>query len=144
MHRWAAAPSERVAAPVMASEAGGVSPLRRRNPGLAAALSIVPGLGQLYNGHPRKGLFYLLWTVFTIAPAVALIMAGQSIGHSLLVHGSGALFLLIALVSVFVFIGLFLAGLFIWASSIIDAYQSAVALGAGEPERAAQRRMFRL
>jgi len=45
---------------------------------------------------------------------------------------------------VFAFIGLFLAGLFTWASSIIDAYQSAVAMGAGDTERAAQRRMFRL
>jgi hypothetical protein len=71
-------------------------------------------------------------------------MAGQSIGHSLLTHHSGALFLLIALVSVFLFLGLFLAGLFIWASSIIDAYQSAVAMGAGDLERASQRRMFRL
>ena len=128
----------------MASEAGGVSPLRRPNPGVAAGLSIVPGLGQLYNRHPRKALYYLSWTVFTIGPAILLIMAGQTVGHTLLTHGSGALFLLIALVSVFAFIGLFLAGLFIWASSIIDAYQSAVALGAGDPERAAQRRMFRL
>jgi hypothetical protein len=128
----------------MASEAGGVNPLRRPNPGVAAGLSIIPGLGQLYTGQPRKALWYLFWTVFTIGPAVLLIMAGQSIGHSLLTHGSGALFLLIALVSVFAFIGLFLAGLFIWASSIIDAYQSAVAIGAGDTERAAQRRMFRL
>ncbi|MFI5287113.1 MAG: hypothetical protein ACHQ4F_12435 [Candidatus Dormibacteria bacterium] len=128
----------------MASDAGGVSPLRRPNPGLAAGLSIVPGLGQLYTGHPRKALYYLLRTVFTIGPAVLLIMAGQSVGHTLLMHGSGALFLLIALVSVFVFLGLFLAGLFIWASSFIDAYQSAVALAAGDPERAAQRTMFRL
>jgi hypothetical protein len=141
---WAAAPSGRVAAPVMASEAGGVSPLRRPNPGLAATLSIIPGLGQLYNGHPRKALFYLCWTVFTIGPGVLLIMAGQTVGHTLLTHGSGALFLLIALVSVFVFLGLFLAGLFVWASSIIDAYQSAVALGAGDAQRAAERRMFRL
>jgi hypothetical protein len=128
----------------MASEAGGVSPLRRPNPGLAAGLSIVPGLGQLFTGYPRKALYYFGWTVFTIGPAVLLIMAGQSIGHSLLTHGSGALFLLIALVSVFAFIGLFLAGLFIWASSIIDAYQTAQALAAGDLERAAQRRMFRL
>jgi hypothetical protein len=128
----------------MASEAGGVSPLRRPNPGLAAGLSVIPGLGQLYTWHPRKALFYLCWTVFTIGPAILLIMAGQSIGHNLLEHHSGALFLLIALFSVFAFIGLFLTGLFVWASSIIDAYQSAVALGAGDAERAAQRRMFRL
>jgi hypothetical protein len=128
----------------MASEAGGVSPLRRPNPGLAAALSIVPGLGQLYNGHPRKALFYFLWTLFTIGPAILLIMAGQAVGHTLLTHHSGLLFLLVALVSVFAFIGLLLAGLFVWASSIIDAYQSAVALGAGDPEAADRRRMFRL
>jgi cell division protein FtsW (lipid II flippase) len=128
----------------MASEAGGVTPLRCPNPGLAAGLSIVPGLGQLYTWHPRKALYYFAWTVFTIGPAVLLIMAGQNIGHSLLTHGSGALFLLIALVSVFLFIGLFLAGLFIWASSIIDAYQSAVAMKAGDLERAAQRKAFRL
>ena len=128
----------------MASEAGGVSPLRRPNPGLAAGLSIVPGLGQLFTGYPRKALNYFGWTVFTIGPAVLLLMAGQSLGHSLLPHGAGALFLLIALVSVVAVIGLFLAGLFIWASSIIDAYQTAQALAAGDVERAAQRRMFRL
>ena len=71
--------------------------------------------------------------MFTIGPAMLLIIAGQYVGHTLLTHGSGALFLLIALVSVFAFLGLFLAGLFIWASSIIDAYQSAVALGRGRP-----------
>jgi hypothetical protein len=128
----------------MAAEAGGVSPLRRPNPGLAASLSIVPGLGQLYNRQPRKAVYYLLWTVFTIGPAVLLIMAGQAVGHTLLTHHSGALFLVVALFSVFAFIGLFLAGLFLWASSIIDAYQSAVALGEGDAERASRRRMFRL
>jgi hypothetical protein len=128
----------------MATEAGGVSPLRRPNPGLAAGLSIVPGLGQLYNRQPRKAAYYLLWTVFTLGPAVLLIMAGQAVGHTLLTHHSGALFLVVALFSVFAFIGLFLAGLFLWASSIIDAYQSAVALGAGDSERASRRAMFRL
>ena len=128
----------------MAAEAGGVSPLRYPNPGLAAGLSVIPGLGQLYTWHPRKAAFYFLWTLFTIGPAILLIMAGQSIGHSLLTHKAGALFLLVALVSVFVFLGLILAGLFLWASSIIDAYQSAVALRAGDRETAARRRGFRL
>src|ERR1700685_3374634 len=97
----------------MASEAGGVAPLRRPNPGVAAGLSIIPGLGQLYIWYPRKAVYYFLWTVFTIGPAVLLIMAGQSIGHTLLTHHSGALFLLMALVSVFLFIRLFLGRLFI-------------------------------
>ena len=56
----------------------------------------------------------------------------------------GALFLLVALVSVFAFLSLFLAGLFVWASSAIDAWQSAVAIAAGDRERADRRRMFRL
>jgi TM2 domain-containing membrane protein YozV len=131
-------------APVMAAEAGGVKPLRRPNPQIAVALSLVPGLGQLYNGQPRKALYFFLWTLLTIGPGIALIIAGQSVGHALLTRHLGALFLLVALLSVFAFLSLFLAGLFIWSSSAIDAWQSAVAIGAGDHERAASRRMFRL
>jgi TM2 domain-containing membrane protein YozV len=31
-----------------------------KSPVLAAALSIIPGLGHLYLGHYRKGFFYLV------------------------------------------------------------------------------------
>jgi TM2 domain-containing membrane protein YozV len=134
----------RVLAPAVAAEAGGVKPLRRPNPQIAVGLALVPGLGQLYNGQPRKALFFFLWTVLTTGPAVLLIVGGQSVGHALLTRHLGALFLLVALLSVFAFLTLFLAGLFIWASSAIDAWQSAVAIGAGDHERAASRRMFRL
>ncbi len=34
----------------------------RRDPNLAALLSICPGLGQLYNGQNRKGLLFLVVT----------------------------------------------------------------------------------
>jgi hypothetical protein len=134
----------RVVAPVMAAEAGGVTPLRHPNPQIAVGLAIVPGLGQLYNRQPRKALFFFLWTLFTIGPAILLIIAGQSVGHALLTRHLGALFLLVALVSVFAFLSLFLAGLFVWASSAIDAWQSAVAIASGDRERADRRRMFRL
>ncbi len=134
----------RSAAPVMAAEAGGISPLRRPNPIAAVILSIVPGLGQLYNGQPRKALYFLLSTALTIGPAVLLITEGQTVGHALLTSNSGALFLLVALVSVFAFIGLFLAGLFLWASAAIDAWQSATALRAGDVSAALPRRMFHL
>jgi hypothetical protein len=140
----AAAAVVRVMAPVVAAEAGGVAPLRRPNPQIAVGLALVPGLGQLYNLQPRKALYFFLWTLFTIGPAVVLIIAGQSVGHALLTRHLGALFLLVALVSVFAFLSLFIAGLFIWASSAIDAWQSAVAIGAGDLELAARRRMFRL
>lgn len=33
-----------------------------RSPWLAAGLSIIPGLGHIYLGHYKKGLFYLLAT----------------------------------------------------------------------------------
>jgi hypothetical protein len=131
-------------APAVAAEAGGVKPLRRPNPQIAVGLALIPGLGQLYNGQPRKALFFFLWTVFTIGPAVVLIVGGQSVGHALLTKHLGALFLLVALLSVFAFLSLFLAGLFVWASSAIDAWQSAVAIGTGDDQRAASRRMFRL
>lgn len=32
----------------------------RKNPTLAAALAIVPGMGHVYLGHNMKGLFFLL------------------------------------------------------------------------------------
>jgi hypothetical protein len=131
-------------APVVAAEARGVKPLRRPNPQIAVGLSLIPGLGQLYNGQPRKALYFFLWTLCTIGPGVLLIIAGQSVGHTLLTHNLGALFLLVALVSVFAFLSLFIAGLYLWGSSAIDAWQSANALCAGDLELAAQRRKFRL
>jgi hypothetical protein len=131
-------------APIVAAEARGVKPLRRPNPQISVGLSLIPGLGQLYNGQPRKALYFFLWTLCTIGPAILLIVAGQSVGHTLLTHHLGALFLLVALVSVFAFLSLFLAGLYLWGSSAIDAWQSANALSAGDLELAARRRKFRL
>ena len=128
----------------MAAEASGITPLRRPNPLLATGLSIIPGLGQLYNGQPRKAAYFLLSTVLTIGIAILLITKGQDVGHSLLAGHSDGLFLIVALVSVLVFIGLFLTGLFLWASSAIDAFQSAKALRSGDAEAAAGRRMFHL
>jgi TM2 domain-containing membrane protein YozV len=131
-------------APVVAADAGGVKPLRRPNSQIAVGLSLIPGLGQLYNGQPRKAAYFFLWTVCTLGPGILLIIAGQTVGHALLTQHLGALFLLVALVSVFAFLSLFLAGLYMWGSSAIDAWQSANALCAGDLELAARRRKFRL
>jgi len=129
---------------VMAADASGISPLRRPNPYVATGLSLIPGLGQLYNGQPRKAVYFLIFTLLTIGPAILLITEGQNVGHGLLTRHSDGLFLIFALVSVLLFIGLFLTGLFAWASSAIDAWQSAKALRSGNVEAAAGRRMFRL
>ncbi|MBV8301318.1 MAG: hypothetical protein JOY68_05300, partial [Candidatus Dormibacteraeota bacterium] len=72
----------------------------RRDPRIAAALSLIPGLGQLYNGQWRKSLFFLVATVLCFGPAVLLITAGEGFGRSLLDSRHLALFLLVAFASV--------------------------------------------
>lgn len=39
---------------------GGAFARSAKSPWLAAALSVVPGLGHIYLGHYKKGLFYLV------------------------------------------------------------------------------------
>jgi TM2 domain-containing membrane protein YozV len=99
---------------------------RRRDPRVAAALSVVPGLGQLYNLQPAKAVFFLLSTILTIGPAVLLITAGERLGTELLHRGAGTAFLLLALGSVIVFLALLLLGLAFWASAVVDARRSAI------------------
>lgn len=105
--------------------------VRRRDWRIAAALSIVPGAGQLYNGQPRKALFYALATLLTIGPAVVLITFGERIGSGLLEHQSFATFLLLALGSVLLFLLTFVLGLYFWASAVVDARYSARELSDG-------------
>jgi hypothetical protein len=111
---------------------------------IALALSVIPGLGQLYNGQPRKALFYVLGTLLTIGPAVLILVTGERIGHALLASHIGAVFLLVATLSVILFIALFVLGLFAWASAGIDAWRSAVAISEGDQGEAVRRRFFRL
>jgi hypothetical protein len=118
--------------------------LRAPNRTVAAALTVVPGLGQLYNGQPGKALSFFLATLFTIGPAVALITIGERVGHSLLAGHAAAVFVVVALLSVLVFLLLFVLGLFAWISALVDAWSSASALGAGDREQATRRRLFRL
>ena len=48
------------------------APGRHRNPRLARAISIIPGLGQLYYGAPRRGLQYLLGVLIPAGLAAAI------------------------------------------------------------------------
>ncbi len=126
------------------AEASGGRVLRRPNWRVAAGLSILPGLGQLYNGQPRKALFFLLGTVLTIGPGVLLLTAGQGFGHSLLEGHHFGPFLVVALGSVLIFLVLFVLGLFLWASSAADARRTAIALREAAPEDAQRTWFFRL
>lgn len=105
---------------------------------------MVPGLGQLYNGQPRKAGRFLLLTVFTVGPAILLITNGEDFGHSLLAGRHFALFLLVALGSVLVFLALFVLGLFFWASAAADARRTALLLRDGDEGEAAKIRFFHL
>lgn len=111
---------------------------------LAAGLSVVPGLGQLYNRQPRKAVFFLLATVLTLGPAVLLIMFGEQVGHGLIDRHAFTLFLLLAFVSVLLFLVLFVLGLFFWASAAADARRSALALHNGGGSEATRVWFFRL
>lgn len=110
-----------------------IPPVRRRDWRVASGLSLVPGLGQLYNGQPRKALFYLLATAACIGPAVVLIMWGEGLGSGLLRGRSFGGFLLLALSSVLAFLVVFVLGLYFWASAVVDARCSALELTEGVP-----------
>ena len=111
---------------------------------IAAGLSILPGLGQLYNGQWRKALFFFIATLLCLGPAVLLITAGESFGHSLLDAQHFGLFLLVAFGSVLVFLLLLVMGLFLWASAAADARATAMALHEGRADDAAGTRFLRI
>ena len=129
----------------MAAEARGGQVLRRRpHPRVAAGLSLLPGLGQLYNGQPRKALYFLLAIVLTLGPAVLLISFGERLGHSLIDQHAFALFLLVAFASVLLFLVLFILGLYLWASAAADARHTAISLREGGVAEEAKVWFFRL
>src|SRR5436853_337527 len=81
-------------------------------------------------------------TLFTVGPAVVVITYGQRIGHALLSHHVvGVVF---AFVSVLLFLALFVLGLLAWISALVDAWSSAGALGSGDAEQAARRKVFKV
>lgn len=127
----------------MVSDAGR-RPSMRHDWHIAVALSMVPGLGQLYNGQWRKALFFLIGTVLCLGPAVLLITAGERFGHSLLSGQQSGLFLLVAFLSVMVFLLLFIMGLFLWASAAADARRTAMALREGRSDDAVRTWFFHI
>ncbi|MHB8717640.1 MAG: hypothetical protein ACYDAC_01945 [Candidatus Dormibacteria bacterium] len=117
---------------------------RQRDWRIGVALSVVPGLGQVYNGQPRKAAFYFLGTLLSIGPAVLLITFGERAGSSLLEGRAFAAFLLLALASVLVFLLVFVLGLYLWASAFVDARHSALELNQAVPGAAGRWWFFHL
>lgn len=121
---------------VMADQSLALARVRHRSSRFAVGTSIVPGLGQLYNFEPRKAAFFFLGTVLSIGPAVILIMVGEQLGRHLLDQHSGAGFLAVAFGSILAFLVLFVFGLYVWGSAVVDASRTARRLSRGEPEGA--------
>jgi len=124
VHRPVVAPT-----PILPSEP------RRLNPRRAAYLSIVPGLGQLANGEPSKAMAFLggviaLFALSFSVPGLTtdLVSVWRPKG-SLMV----ALSVIVELLSLLVFIAIFLAALAFWYASIHDARLTAVEKNAGRP-----------
>ena len=98
-----------------------------KNPGLAAVLSFFyPGLGQFYNGHFLKGIFFLfIWPILFVVAwligagvaigATGVVAEGGSDQHHTAAAAMGSIFLVILIIAA-------IAG---WIWPIVDAYRSA-------------------
>lgn len=102
-----------------------------RNPRLAGWLSIVPGLGQLYNGQPRRALVVLGGTLGFFALAFASVEGPNVL--LLALHAGGLLTVVVGLLGVLLFLGFLLAGMTFWYIGFHDALVSARDLQAGRP-----------
>ncbi|WP_094243395.1 hypothetical protein [Tetragenococcus halophilus] len=84
---------------------------QRKSPILAAVLSIIPGLGQVYNGQKIKGVLFLLTTalfifellLFGIPAFENLVTLGTEplVDHSLFLLIEGTLQLIITIIFIF-------------------------------------------
>jgi hypothetical protein len=98
---------------------------RRRRPSLNAAswLSLLPGLGQLYNRQPRKALAFFLgvavlfFASFNVPAVTDALVAWWRPRGGLAV----SLSLVLQMLSLLLFIGLFLGALAFWYASFHDA-----------------------
>jgi hypothetical protein len=114
-----------------------VAATRRRDWRIAAALSIVPGGGQLYNGQAAKARYYFMWAVGCLAADVLFFLGGSALGRQWIADGRLIPAMIFGMVAIFVFIGLLVYGLFIWGSAVVDATAAAREItdtGEGSPK----------
>ncbi|TMD09375.1 MAG: hypothetical protein E6J01_01985 [Chloroflexi bacterium] len=110
---------------------------RRLNPRRAAYLSLIPGLGQLSNGQPKKAAAFLAGVIalfalsFSVPGVTTDVVGAWRPRGSLMV----SLSVILELVSLLVFIALFMAALVFWYASIHDARLTAVERNTGTPTR---------
>jgi hypothetical protein len=105
-----------------------VIPARQRSPRLARVISIVPGLGQLYYGAPKRGAQYFAGVVL---PALAAALV-YSYSFDMAFLGVGPLVtLLLFVVSELVALALVITFISFWIAASWDARQGTVAANEG-------------
>jgi hypothetical protein len=99
------------------------TPRRRASLAAASWLSLVPGLGQLYNRQPRKALAFFLGVAGLFVLSASVPASTDALLAWWLPRGGPAvvLSLLVQIFSLLVFIGLFLAALTFWYAALHDA-----------------------
>ena len=96
---------------------------RQRNARLAGWLSVVPGLGQLYNRQPGRAAIFLFgvaglfFVCLNIPASTDHLLAWWRPRGGLMV----TLSLIVQMLSLLLFVGLFMAGLTFWYASMHDA-----------------------
>jgi len=102
-------------------------PRPRTSVRLATWLSVVPGLGQLYNRQPKRAAIFLLSVValffltLNIPGATAELLAFWKPRGNVMVMLS----LLVEMVSLLLFMATFLLGLIVWYDAMHDARRTA-------------------
>ncbi|MEA2684219.1 MAG: hypothetical protein QOK05_2547 [Chloroflexota bacterium] len=105
------------------------APARKRNPRLARVISIIPGLGQLYYGAPRRGAQYFAGVALPMILAVLLYewslfdLARYEIG--------GLLKSFAFLASELVVLSLVVTFISFWIAASWDARQGTIAFNEG-------------
>jgi TM2 domain-containing membrane protein YozV len=105
-----------------------LAPGKRRSPRLARWLSIVPGLGQLYYGAPRRAVQYLAGVALPAVLAALIYSYTFDLGS---IHVGAVLTSIAFVVSELVVLSLVVAVVSFWIAASWDARQGTVALNEG-------------
>ncbi|HEY8741096.1 MAG TPA: hypothetical protein VIN56_10940 [Candidatus Dormibacteraeota bacterium] len=105
------------------------APARKRNPRLARTISIIPGLGQLYYGAPRRAAQYLAGVVIPIV--LAALLYEWSLFDLARYEISGLLKSFAFLASELVVLGLVITFISFWIAASWDARQGTIAFNEG-------------
>jgi hypothetical protein len=106
----------------------GLVPGKRRSPRLARWLSIIPGLGQMYYGAPRRAAQYLAGVVMPAVLAALIYSYSFDLGA---IHAGALLTSLAFVLSELVVLSLIVALVSFWIAAGWDARQGTIALNEG-------------